>query len=107
MKSKRTVAFTLVELLVVIGVIASLIAILLPALRRAREQAQLVTDLSNVRQLATVAIGMYANDNGGKVCPIVGIRAGFTGLGSPYLLFGVGGGWAVRTDGLVGYPWNC
>ena len=54
-------AFTLVELLVVIGIIALLIAVLLPALAQARSQAKAVSCLSNVRQLAT-AVQMYAND---------------------------------------------
>jgi prepilin-type N-terminal cleavage/methylation domain-containing protein len=56
--------FTLVELLVVIGVIAVLIAILLPVLSRARAQANRAVCLSNIRQLG-VGILMYCNDNDG------------------------------------------
>lgn len=57
-------AFTLVELLVVIGVIALLIGILLPALIAARRAAQKAACLSNVQQL-TKAVLLYVNDNRG------------------------------------------
>lgn len=57
-------AFTLVELLVVIGIIAMLIAILLPALQSARRQARRTNCLSNLRQLGQVTI-MYATENRG------------------------------------------
>ena len=60
----RRRAFTLVELLVVIGIIALLISILLPTLSRAREQANALKCLSNVRQLGLATV-MFAQEHKG------------------------------------------
>jgi prepilin-type N-terminal cleavage/methylation domain-containing protein len=61
MKSHRSKAFTLLELLVVMAVIGTLAALLLPTLSQAREKGRLTSCLNNLRQVS-LAIHLYADD---------------------------------------------
>ncbi len=64
----RRRAFTLLELLIVVSILATLISILLPSLVQARNEARAAACASNLRQIG-LANGYYANDNDQYYCP--------------------------------------
>jgi prepilin-type N-terminal cleavage/methylation domain-containing protein/prepilin-type processing-associated H-X9-DG protein len=69
--------FTLVELLVVISIIAILLAVLMPALSKAREISKKTICLSHLRSL-TMLVHIYANDNNGKAISGETYKGGWT-----------------------------
>lgn len=81
-------AFTLIELLVVIAIIAVLLAILVPMARLARERAQRVVCLNNLRQLTTAWIA-YADQHDGKL--VSGRALGITIVGTRWKMEGWAG----------------
>ncbi len=94
MAMKRSHAFTLLELLVVIAIIAILAALLLPALHRARDSARSAPCLNNLRQWG-VATHVYATDNSDFLPP--------EGFANP-LHNHTNTGWYVQLPRVLGLP---
>lgn len=66
--TQKSKAFTLIELLVVVAIIAVLVAILLPAIAKARQQAVLTQDAAQLKQIGVASL-MYAQENTEKFPP--------------------------------------
>ena len=100
---RRRGGFTLVELLVVIGIIAILVALLLPALQNARESAKTVQCAANLRQMG-MAVVNYVSDNKGKWLPPYRIPPTFGTAAQPYFFQYLPGFYLKESYGIMVCP---
>jgi prepilin-type processing-associated H-X9-DG protein/prepilin-type N-terminal cleavage/methylation domain-containing protein len=98
---RRSPGFTIVEMLVVIGIITVLIALLLPAIGKAREQACAVSCSSNMRQLGLAALE-YSAENQGILPVVLGIARQ-----PPIPYDAIAGAGRGRIDWANGTLWPC
>jgi prepilin-type N-terminal cleavage/methylation domain-containing protein/prepilin-type processing-associated H-X9-DG protein len=99
MKPRRH-AFTLVELLVVMGLIGTLMSLLLPAVGKARAAGRATACLSNLRQMG-LAWSMYTSENKGRLLPYVWNTPGTPDVSWNGYWPGMLDAYAVRGEGLL------
>jgi prepilin-type processing-associated H-X9-DG protein len=102
-RPSNSTAFTLVELLVSIAVMALLVSILLPSLSNARAQARRIVCGSNLRQMG-LAFQMYAGDHGGRCMPLAYSDPKIVGVGAPIYWWGTSGSSGI--DHTTGFLWQ-